>query len=263
MIFPVRISIAALVYRSTRFADSVVESLVENTPGLSLSPALTEPAESGVRFFFVANDPEPQLVSHLIGKKYPWVLNRNRRQSEGELFRQGYATPEYISRVYRGWNVSILHGDEICVLVNSDHIFSPGWLDPLIRALLENEKQFVCSQTIELPGRQFGGAWQSDFGQTPDAFASRKQEFLDFVAANRQPGVVRPSGVFMPVAFWRKYAIGAGLYPEGNLHGGSYGKVAKFGDAAFFERAAERYGVEHVTAMDSIVYHFGEGEMRE
>jgi hypothetical protein len=244
-----RISIAALIYRSRQFADSVYQSLQEFTPMLASGEA---------EFFFVANDPEPALLSFLESRSYPHVVQRNPRYSEQRLFEHGYAVPEYISRVYRGWNRAILESAEICVLVNSDHLFSPRWLESLLAPLLENEKLLVCSQAVELPG--FGGAWPVDFGRTLSDF--RKQEFLEFVEQNRQPGV-RPGGVYMPVAFHRKYAIGAGLYPEGNLHGGSYQKVAKFGDAAFFERMAERYDIQHCTAMDSVVYHLRQAELEE
>jgi glycosyltransferase involved in cell wall biosynthesis len=254
MTYRPRISIAALIYRSTRFADSVYASLQEFTPWL-------QDPEARTRFFFVLNDPEKGLLGHIMQKGYPWVMHHVPKPwlTEDELFAQGYGTPEYISRVYRAWNHAIMHGDEICVLVNSDHIFSPNWLENLIRPLLENPRQLVCSQAIELPG--FNGAWPVDFGRKLDTF--RKDEFLEFVEANKQPGVVRPSGVYMPVAFYRHFAIGAGLYPEGNLHGGRYDKIAKFGDAAFFERMEEKYNIQHVTAMDSIVYHFREAERLE
>ena len=249
-----RISIAALIYRSTRFADSVWESLHEFTPEL-------HDLTSDVEFFFVANDAEPHLLKHLHWQDYPHVAHHNRRHSEEWLFAQGYAKPEYISRVYAGWNRAIMESDEICVLVNSDHLFSPGWLPELLAPLLANDKLIVCSQSVEPPDCDFNGAWSMDFGRTPATF--RKAEFLEYAAANRQPGVMRSGGVYMPCAFYRKYAIGAGLYPEGNLHGGSYDKIAKSGDTALFERMHERYGIEHVTAMGSIVYHFHEGEMRE
>jgi hypothetical protein len=224
-----RISIAALIYRSTKFADSVWESAHEHTPELATGEA---------EFYFVANDATWTVKKHLSGgqhgdgRRFKHFVQDNRRYTEIELFNWGYAAPEYISRVYRGWNRAILESAEICVLVNSDHVFSPGWLTPLVRALDENPRRLVCSQAIELPG--FGGAWPVDFGRTLSTF--RKQEFLDYAREHAQAGVIRPGGVFMPVAFKRRLAIEAGLYPEGNLHAGRYDKVRKYGDAEFFDR---------------------------
>lgn len=245
-----RISIASLIYRLPTFADSVWQSLHEFTPMLASGEA---------RFFFVANDPEPELLRHLQLKGYPHVVQINPRYTEAELFAQGYGWPEYISRVYRGWNRAVLESDETCVLVNSDHLFSPNWLENLLAHLDANEKQLVCCQSVEVPG--FGGAWPVDFGRTPDTF--RKAEFQQLVAERSQPGELRRGGVYMPVAFRRKFAIDAGLYPEGNLHSGAYDRIWLYGDADFFIRMQGRLGIRHVTALDSIVYHFCEGEMNE
>ena len=57
------------------------------------------------------------------------MVNVNRRYSDDELFALGYGAPEYMSRVYRGYNEGIraAAGDYV-VLINSDNYFSPDWL---------------------------------------------------------------------------------------------------------------------------------------
>jgi hypothetical protein len=246
------IRIFSLIYRSPRFADSVFNSIYEHT--------LIEPGV--VDFTFVANDPTPELLAHLDAKEYRYVLQLNRQRSVGELTGIGYAHPEYIHRVYRGWNRAIMEGepDDTIVLVNSDHIFSPGWLPGLLDALEENGgRRIVTSQTVERPGKGFGGAWEHDFGDLANFRAAEFQQF-----AHRHRGdTLRPGGVYMPCAFHRWQAIEAGLYPEGNLRGKRWEQIRLCGDAAFFNRMAEKCLCEHVTTGDSIVYHFGEGEMRE
>ena len=47
-----KISIISLIYRSTKYADAVYDSVLENTPKIKTGEA---------RFFFVANGPEPHL----------------------------------------------------------------------------------------------------------------------------------------------------------------------------------------------------------
>lgn len=63
----------------------------------------------------------------------------------------------------------------------------------------------------------------------------------------------------MPCLLYRDVAVLAGLYPEGNIAGKSFSEVKRYGDEAFYDRL-KRFGVEHITAKDSIVYHLKEGE---
>ncbi len=248
----VTVSIASLIYKSKRYADWVHDSIHEFTPHLKRGEA---------EFFFVANDPTEDLLAHLQEKGYRHYVNRNPRKTEEELFKMGYGAPEYIHRVYRGWNKAIeLATGEVVVLLNSDNYVSPDWLENLLKYL--SSKTVVCSKLVERmhPDHTvFSGAYHCEFGSHPDNFD--REAFLDFCEYVKTTGL-QLGGAYMPCAFYKRFAIEAGLYPEGNIAGESFNDVVDYGDVAFFEKLS-RAGVRHVTAMDSIVYHTKEGEMDE
>ncbi|GFE59661.1 glycosyltransferase family 2 protein [Geobacter sp. AOG2] len=246
----VRISIAALIYKSTRFAEWLYDSIQEFTPQLQTGEA---------EFFFVANDPTDKLVTFLQQKGYPHYVNYNPPKTEEELFRLGYGAPEYIHRVYRGWNQAVLHAKgELVVLLNSDNYVSPDWLENLLKYM--GRDKVVCSQLVERKHPKydvFPGAYHAEFGSHPDNFD--KPGFLNFVLRHKITGL-RQAGAYMPCMFFKDQALQVGLYPEGNLAGSSFNDVTGYGDDVFFKRLAQ-IGVQHVTALDSIVYHLKEGEM--
>jgi glycosyltransferase involved in cell wall biosynthesis len=210
-------------------------------------------------FFFVANDPTDEVINHLKIKGYPFHTNFNPKKNDEELFSLGYATPEYIHRVYRGYNEAIrLSSGEIVVLLNSDVCLSYDWLENMLKYL--SLKTIVCSHIVERIHPDHGifpGAYHGEFGSHPDNY--RKQEFLSYVEKVKTTGI-QLGGAYMPCAFYKDLALKVGFYPEGNLAGTSFDKVIATGDEAFFKKL-KQIGVSHVTAMDSIVYHFKEGEM--
>ena len=167
----VDISIICLIYKSAKLADWVYESAYEFTPALRQKKA---------EFLFVANDPTDELVSHLKIKSYPFILNKNKHYSDEELFAEGYGSPEYINRVYKGYNQGILNakGSKI-ILINSDNYFSTDWLENLLK--YSDIKKIVSSTLVE-PGHPkfsvFPGAYQANFGNHPDNF--NKLEFQKF-----------------------------------------------------------------------------------
>ncbi len=244
------ISICSLIFRSTVYADSVYESLLENTPKLSTGEA---------EFFFIANDPTDELVQHLDRKKYRFYIHTNPKRTDEELFKMGYATPNYLHGVYRAWNTAIQLAGNIVVLVNSDMIFSPDWLENLLK--WSGPDSFVCSQLVEYPGVHpvFPGAYCKKLGTHPKNF--QKEEFYKFVKENSY-NAIKPLGAYMPCMFYKENAMKVGCYPEGNLHGGNFNTVRIYGDEEFVRKLCS-IGVRHITSMDSIVYHFKEGEMRE
>ena len=246
------VSISSLIYRSAQYADAVYGSLHEFTPMLRSGDA---------EFTFVANDATPKLLRHLEERGYHHVVQENPRRSEAELFASGYGKPEYIHRVYRGWNRAIREArGNIVVLVNSDNLFSPNWLESLLEHV--SGRAIVCSQLVERkhPGcRLFPGAYRGDFGTSPADFD--KEAFLTSCQRMRRPGT-RSGGAYMPCAFLKSTAEAVGGYPEGNLAGRSFDEIAEYGDRTFFKRLAH-IGVLHVTALDSLVFHFKEGEMKE
>lgn len=245
----VRISIASLIYKSPIMSDWVYESVHEFTPMIKSGEA---------EFFFVANDPTEKLLSHLKNKGYNYIEQNNPIYLDEELLKMGYAKPEYMHRVYKGYNRAILHSKgAIVVLVNSDNYFSPDWLENLLKYF--DTQKIVCSQLVEPKHSKhavFHSAVNGEFGNNPDNF--NKDGFLDFAMRKKRTGISL-GGAYMPCMFHKDMGIYAGLYPEGNLAGNSFDNVTMTGDEAFFDRLSKN-GILHITSLDSIVYHLKEGE---
>lgn len=252
-----KLSIVSLIYRSATYACNVYSSLLEHTPQLG----------GEVEFFFLANDAEDDVLGYMRDNGYPFVDHRNVKKSEDQLFSMGIGAPEYIHRVYCAWNHAIECSlGEYVLLINSDHVFSHGWLDPILEGL--HPKLALSSLTVE-PGHpelgHFGaslngtGSILKPFGRNPRDFD--RDAFQQFAEDTAEVGT-RKGGVYMPCAFHRQTALEAGLYPEGNLAGKSFNDVVDYGDRLFFRRLAA-LGVDHRTVMNSIVYHFQQGEMEE
>lgn len=245
----IKVSIISLIYRSAPLADWVYESVHKFTPMIERGEA---------EFFFVANDPTVGLVKHLEEQGYPHIVNINKRYSEAELFAAGYGKPDYMSRVYLGYNEGIrAAGGDYVVLINSDNYFSPDWLENLLK--YSDRGRVVTSTLVEREHPVFSvfpGAVHGEFGDTPDSFD--EAAFLSFAQRIRKTGL-EPDGAYMPTLIHRDVAIEAGLYPCGNVAGKSFEEVVRYGDEAFYD-TLRSLGVEHVTALDSISYHLKEGE---
>jgi len=245
----VKVSIISLIYQSSSLADWVHASVHKFTPMIARGEA---------EFFFVANDPTQALLDHLRNRGFPHVVNVNERLTNEELFALGYGKPEYMSRVYRGYNVGVRRakGDYV-VLVNSDNYFSPDWLENLLK--YSDRSRVISSTLVERLHPRFGvfpGALHGEFGSSATTFD--EEAFLAFVTRTKRTGL-ELGGAYMPSLFHRDVAIEAGLYPCGNVAGGSFEEVARYGDEAFFDRL-DSLGVKHFTALDSISYHLKEGE---
>lgn len=248
----VEVSIICLIYKSKHLADMVYESLYKYTPMLKNGQA---------EFFFVANDPSNILLDHLKAKKYPFYLNYNKLLSEKELFKLGYGMPEYIRRVYQGYNFGILKakGKRI-VLINSDNFFSEDWLENLLK--YSEYKNVVCSTLVE-PGHKFHsifpGAISADFGNSTKNYDD--ESFQQFSKQIKKTGL-KIKGAYMPCLLYKEMAILAGLYPEGNIATINFETISEYGDESFYRRL-NSFGVKHITSKDSIVYHLKEGEKDE
>jgi hypothetical protein len=117
----------------------------------------------------------------------------------------------------------------------------------------------ISSTLVERLHPRFGvfpGALHGEFGSSATTFD--EEAFLAFVTRTKRTGL-ELGGAYMPSLFHRDVAIEAGLYPCGNVAGGSFEEVARYGDEAFFDRL-DSLGVKHFTALDSISYHLKEGE---
>lgn len=248
----VEISIICLVYKSKKLAKAVYDSLYKYTPKLRSGEA---------ELIFVANDPTEELVHFLKTQKYPYIVNVNDRLSDEELFKLGFGKPEHMRRVYQGYNQGIIHakGQKIC-LINSDNFFSQDWLENLLKYL--DYKKVVCSMLVEPGHDKFGTfpfAISNNLGRTIETY--RDEEFQEFAAKIGKTGYTT-GGAYMPCLVYRDVAVMAGLYPEGNLAGKTPDDIKNYGDEAFYEQL-KKFGVEHITAKDSIVYHLKEGEISE
>src|SRR5574344_1679182 len=201
----VDISIVCLIYKSTKLADMVYESIMKYTPLIR---------EGKAEFFFVANDPSSDIINHLNKKKYPYFITHNEILNEEEMIKLGFGKPEYIRRVYQGYNYGILKakGKKI-VLINSDNFFSQDWLENLLK--YSEYKNIVCSTLVE-PGNYkysvFPGAIFKNFGKTSDSYDEKK--FQKYANEIRKTGL-KSGGAYMPCIFNKEIAILAGLYPEG------------------------------------------------
>lgn len=248
-----QITISSLIYRSSVYADLVWKSLQETTPMLKTGEA---------EFRFIANDPTPSLLKHLDSRKYPFVVQYNAMVKPKELELLGYGWPEYIHRLYRGYNRAILESNEIVVLINSDHIFSHGWLEGLLKYLAPD--RILNPLLIEV--NKFRGG--DSIGMTPMFGGPNNFNFEKFYAfaektkRERTVNKLRGKRVYMPCMFHKNIALQVGLYPEGNIcEKGNYEKVIRTGDVEFFRKLGQ-LGISHVTSYESIAYHFRQGEVR-
>lgn len=248
----VEVSIICLIYKSTKFAKMVYESIKKHTPMLDTGKA---------EFFFVANDPTEELLDFLKKNKYPHIINYNNVLTDEEMFEKGFAKPEYMRRVYCGYNYGILNAKgKRVVLINSDNFFSKDWLENLLKY---SEYKNIISSTLVEPSQEkydiFPGAIKGNFGNTSDTYNDEK--FQVFANKIKKTGLSL-DGAYMPCILYRDVALYAGLYPEGNLAEDSYENVREFGDIYFYQRLSS-FGISHFTSKDSIVYHLKEGEKSE
>lgn len=249
------ISIVSLIYQSPEYATSVYDSLHKHTPELS---------DGQAEFFFVANDATQNVINHLKNNNYSFKEFHAKNLTPEELFAQGYAYPEYITRVYKAWNFAIQQskGDIIC-LVNSDHFFSPNWLDKLLKHL--TPERIIVPTIVE--SRPLGG-WVNvslfnNFGNSPTNY--RENDFIAYCNHVSQSHSGLKIGVgcgeYMPCLFYKTSAEKVNFYPEGNIAGLNYNTIQETGDKNFFRKLLEQENIEHVRVLDTLIYHLTEGEM--
>ena len=253
------ITISALIYANPRYAWNLWQMLRRTTPELE---------DGRAEFFFVANDATAEVLWHLQSNGIPHVVQENPRLSEQELFELGIARPEYVRRVYQGWNRAIHEArSKILVLLSSDHVMRDGWLDKLYKKW--NPNLALSTLTIEPPnsrGKIFGkhlgrgtGAVLGKHGRTISEF---NEVSFNAHAADIECEKITAGGAHQPTMFSVPALLKAGLYPEGNIHAGTFEKIKECGDRRLFRLLAKN-GVEHRTYHGTVAYHFQEGEMRD
>ena len=249
-----KVTLVSLIYASVTWLEFQYSELLRLARDLP---------KGEVEILFIANDATPEVLSFLRDNAIPFV-EVSTKKSEDEWF---------INSVYRAYNLGVkLAQTDYVVLVNSDMAYSRGALSSLMKR--SQPDLFVASRLVELgvmPSGKYG--IERDFGSKPNKF--RKNDFekyaLKIADDNTQPG-----GLYMPLLVNRNQFLSLGGFPEGNiakaslqkfLDGSDY-EIAEQkqelipGDAAFMMKASLT-GVEHVTAFDSIVYHFQAGERRD
>ena len=103
-----------------------------------------------------------------------------------------------------------------------------------------------------------------NFGLTPSEY--QEQNFLAY-AQSILDNSIRPGGLYMPCALYKKDFVESGGYPEGNIYksgiGTLVGNVIQSGDDYFFHNNQIMSRKKHITVFNSIVYHIQEGEKDE
>jgi hypothetical protein len=224
---------------------------------MKFTPMVSE--DWGAEFFFIANDPTPELWKHLCEKNYPAYLNINWPKTNDELFAMGIGCPEYMHRVYCGYNEGIRFAKgKIIVMLCSDQCLSPDWLENLLKYLAPGT--CITSMSIERSGyKTLPGQYTGDFGDHPNRLDLR---YLDAIKKLKTTGLVR-GGAFMPLAMYRKDAFLVGLFPEGNIAGSTFDDIpTQCGDERFISNLRDM-GIERYTSLDSVIYHIKEGERDE
>jgi hypothetical protein len=242
-----KVSIACLIYKSTRWLDFVYEQVKKYTN--------LEENE----FYFVANDACDEVLNHLRNNNIPHYIHNNTEEQKKEW---------YINNVYRAWNTAgRMAKGEYIVFINSDMAFSPRWLEILQESITDNI--CLCSRLVErgvLRSGKYG--IEHNFGNVPEDY--NELDFLRFCEDIKEKSI-NPSGLYMPMLIKKEYMEKINYYPEGNIFTGSdifdpvYAKIGEPcipGDQVLIAKL-KTIGIEHYTSFNSIVYHFQEGEMRD
>ena len=239
-----KIEIISLIYRSRMYLDFISKQLLDDRN-------IVAGADVSVRI--VANDPTPTILLALpqSGVKY-------------EVYHDPKPDDYYLNRVYRCWNHAVVTSTaDIVCLVNSDMAFSKDWLQNLMKH--HDGRNIVSSRLVEsgrMPSDTHGIG--HNLGMHPNEF--RESEWHNYAKSISEDKLL-PGGLYMPVLFDKETFINSGGYPEGNIYTtgiGEYktGRHIRSGDDYFFNATLRsKYGMRHVTAFDSLVYHFQSGEM--
>jgi glycosyltransferase involved in cell wall biosynthesis len=242
------VSYVCLIYKSTKWLKFVYEQFNKHTK-----------LNNGDEFYFVANDACSEVLDYLKHNNIKHYIHNNTEEQKKEW---------YINNVYRAWNTAAkkANGDYI-VFLNSDFAFSPDWNTNLINKITENS--CVCSRLVER-GILRSGTYgiELNFGNNYDDY--NEEAFLNYIELMKE-NKLYDGGLYMPMLIKKDHMEKIGYYPEGNGKMGcdifnpiiaKKGEPVIPGDNILIEKL-KSIDVKHVTAFDSIIYHFQEGEMRE
>lgn len=249
------ISIFALIYASTNYADAVFASLKTTTPELASGEA---------EFFFVANNASGKVKAHLRARDYPHIVHDFEREPvPPDIFRSDKF--DYMIDVYRGWNEGILQADgDVILPVNSDHVFFDGWLTELIKVWTPGRALspvMIEPNEIRLSKRNGTGSLHGPYGRSPREFDI--DAFKSHCEKNYSHRLTR-GGCYMPCMILKQVVLDVGLFRPGNidLDTGIWKKSGYPADIDMFAKLKQN-GIDHQTCWTSFCYHFMEGELRE
>ena len=267
----VNVSYVCLIYKSTKWLKFVYEQFHKYTK-----------LNEGDEFYFVANDAYPEVLNYLNENTHiKHYIHENTEEQKKDW---------YINNVYRAWNKGgkLANGDYI-IFLNSDMAFSKDWNIELIKNI-DNTK-CINSRLIErgppngLPTMVGGHGIEKSFGDNYDNYD--EENFIQFSNSIKKNEIIK-NGLYMPMIIKKEHLEKIGYYPEGNItlenfkelqnYSGDYnnfiykystpfevyrlGKTCVPGDKVLMFKLS-KIGVEHYTCMNSIVYHFQQGEMSE
>ncbi len=238
------IEVISLIFKSTEYLDLIYKEFKSGKCKVD---------GWDVTFRIVANDATPEVIEMLKKLDIPYSIYNDPKPND-----------YYLNRVYRCWNYAgkTSNSDNIC-FVNSDMVFSDGWLSNLIKH--HDGINIPCSRLVE-SGKLLSGQHAVSFncGMSPKQI---NHNIWGDVVNQLKQNISLPGGLYMPCIFEKQKFIESGMYPEGNIYDngiGTLGRFVKSGDAYFFDDIlSKNYNMRHVTVFDSLVYHIQEGEKDE
>lgn len=216
-----------------------------------------------VEILFVANNASSSVIDFLNENGIPYIVSPGRNNDK----------EWYINSVYRSYNFGVEQAKgEYVLLTNSDMAYSESFLYSMI--LEASPSLYLTGKLIESGRlRPAEAAIKKNFGKNLKRF--RRRAFEKTVRNVRMRGLA-DGGLFMPALLHRETFLSHGGYPEGNLENEGIddylnGRPFKFaqvgqkcipGDKAFIS-LLNQFSIEHKTNLNSLCYHFQEGEKSE
>lgn len=203
-----------------------------------------------INYRIVANDATDDVLQKLKSLDIPHTIYNDPNPND-----------YYLNRVYRCWNFAgeTSEFENIC-FVNSDMVFSDGWVENLLKH--HDGNNIPTSRLVE-SGKMRSGTYgvSIDCGKTPKNI---NYELWEKVNSSLREDTIHPGGLYMPCIFEKNRFLESGKYPEGNIYpdgiGTLNGWVLQSGDDWFFKKLESNFGMKHITVFNSLVYHIQEGE---
>lgn len=229
------ITIATLIYKSPKYLDFVMNSLIDNASEVH-----------DVKYLIVCNDATDEVKQ----AADEWSGYPNVRSVVHE---NGNKDDFWIQNVYNAWNRCLSECDttHIC-FVNSDMAFTKGWIDALAS---HNLSHYIPTSRLIESARMpsLPGLISKNFGQTLATFD--KNAFESYANDVREPGYTIGVGAYMPSLFVADNLRMVGGWSK------NYGNIP--GDKITFSKLYKYLGLRHIMVKDSIVYHLQRGESVE